>query len=475
MTGFWTRFAAILICTSALLGADSPPQPKWTIFKNVRLFDGGEVKDGMNVAVVENKIKDVSDKPISPPKDAPFEVIDGTNKRWVLMPGLIDAHVHCTVGMSPTDLLTADNTYVALRGAAELEAMLDRGFTSVRDMGGNTFGLKRAIDEGRLRGPRIFPSGAIISQTSGHGDYRLPSDRPRRFGGAFGRAETLGIALVADGETDVLVAAREQLRQGATQIKMAVGGGVVSATDPVDVNEYSEPEIRAAVSAATNWGTYVAVHVYTKEGCQRAMKAGVKCLEHATMIDEDMLKTIAANGVFLSFQILSFQLPFTDDPGMIRRNELVARNIPNLVEWSKKYPVKVCFGTDLLLDPRLLAAQSGELTARARGGYSSLEVLRHATRNNGELLALSGKRNSYMDDKLVIGVIQPGALADLLLVDGDPTADVSVLVDWDPGKDFKLLSPQVWDPKKTPKPPVEFGKRLLAIMKDGKFHKKTLP
>src|SRR5262249_40558551 len=155
----------------------------------------------------------------------------------VLMPGMIDAHVHATIGLSPQELLTADPMYVGLRGAVELRKMLDRGFTTVRDTGGNTFALKRAIDEGLIPGPRVYPSGAIISETSGHGDYRFLWDRPRRFGGPPGRAELLGIAVVADGKDEVLTAVREQLRLGATQIKLAAGGGVVSLFDPVDVTE----------------------------------------------------------------------------------------------------------------------------------------------------------------------------------------------------------------------------------------------
>jgi imidazolonepropionase-like amidohydrolase len=488
---FPIRLAAVAAVLLALpvISCGDDATTKWTIFKNVKLFDGkaDAIKNGMSVAVVGNRIGAVSDKDtdIRVPDNVKPEVIDCGGKDWVLMPGLIDAHVHATVGMGPYDLLTADNSYVALRGAGELVMMLDRGFTSVRDMGGNTFGINRAIDEGRLRGPRIFPSGAIISQTSGHGDYRLPSDKPRRFGGPFGRAEQLGIALVADGKDEVLVAAREQLRLGASQVKLAVGGGVVSSFDPVEVNEYSVEEIRAAVSAAANWGTYVAVHVYTTEGCVKAMEAGVRCLEHATMIDEATLKKIAAlppeKAVFLSFQVLSFLLPFTDDPGMIARNAKVAKNITRVVATAQKLNVKVAFGTDLLLDPRPMAAQSAELTARVKAGFTAAEVLRQATGVNGELLALSGTRNSYDENgPIKIGVVEPGAFADLLLVDKDPIGDISRLVDWDPGANEahleQLISKKAWDPAKSLRPPgIEFGSHLLVIMKDGAFHKRRLP
>ena len=483
---FRLAFAVGLVTVPVVTHAADPPPPL-IIFEDVNLFDGksDEIKKGMHVAVAGKLIHSVSEKKVAVPNGVRPKVINCRGKPWVLMPGLIDAHVHATSGMGPLDLLTADYTYVALRGAGELEMMLDRGFTSVRDMGGNTFGLKRAIDEGRLRGPRIFPSGAIISQTSGHGDYRLVTDRPRRFGGPLGRGEQLGMALVADGKDEVLVAAREQLRLGASQIKLAVGGGVVSSFDPVEVNEYSEEEIRAAVSAANNWGTYVAVHVYTKEGCAKAMCAGVRCLEHATLIDKATVKKIAAlppeKAVFLSLQVLAFRLPFTDDPAMIRRNKQVADNIPNVIDWARSHKVKVCFGTDLLLDPRPMAAQSAELTARVKEGFTAIEVLRQATGVNGELLALSGKRNSYDDTQPIkIGVVEAGAFADLLLVDEDPIKDIARLVDWDPEANEyhgrQLVDKKAWDPAKSVRPPgVEFGSHLLVIMKDGKFHKERIP
>ena len=505
------------------LKGDEPQN--WVIFKNVRVFDGETVKDGLTVSVADGRIKTVGGEPPVPAKIDRVSEIDCTGKDWVLMPGLIDAHVHCTVGLSTSDLLNSDNTYVALRGAAELEMMLDRGFTSVRDMGGNTFGLKRAIDEGRVRGPRIFPSGAIISQTSGHGDYRLPSDRPRRFGGPFGRAEQLGVAIVADGKDEVLVATREQLRLGATQIKLAVGGGVVSSFDPVDVNEYSTEEIGAAVSAADNWGTYVAVHVYTAAGCKKAVEAGVLSLEHATLIDAETMECIAKKNadyakahqadpkknpkktIFLSPQVLSFKLPFTTEKKMQQRNDDVARGITKMFELAQKHNVRVCLGTDLLLAPQAMAAQSAELTARANPEilkghkFTAIEVLKQATLVNGELLGLSWKREPALSEvirpkdedqpaetrSIKIGVIAPGAVADLLLVNGDPTQNLSLLVDWDPwdknqkSKTFlEYAGPNVWDPTKSIVPPSikndpasdgKFGKNLFVIMKGGLFHK----
>ena len=182
-----------------------------------------------------------------------------------------------------------------------------RGFTTVRDLGGPAFGLKRAIDEGVVVGPRIYPSGAIITVTSGHGDFRQPFDLPRKMGNALTRMEQLGASVVADSPDEVRVRAREQLMLGATQIKLTGGGGVASPHSPLDVTTFTEPELRAAVEAADNWGTYVTVHAYTPASIQRAIAAGAKCIEHGHLMDEPTAKQMAERGIWLSIQ------PFPDE------------------------------------------------------------------------------------------------------------------------------------------------------------------
>src|SRR4051794_34523863 len=191
-----------------------------------------------------------------------------------------------------------------LNAGDEATDPLMRGFTTVRDVGGPVFGLKHAIDEGIVRGPRIYPSGAMITITSGHGDFRQLPDLPRTIGGMLTRMEQVGGAIVADSPDEVRVRAREQLMQGASQVKLTAGGGVSSPLSPIDVTTFTEPELRAAVEAAENWGTYVAAHAFTSAAIRGAIAAGVKCIEHGFLMDEATAKLIAEKGVWLSLQPL---------------------------------------------------------------------------------------------------------------------------------------------------------------------------
>ena len=203
------------------------------------------------------------------------------------MPGLIDTHWHTMlVRPTPAALLTGDVGYLNLVAGAEATDTLMRGFTTVRDLGGPSFGLKRAIDEGIIAGPRIYPSGAMITITSGHGDFRQPFEVPRVLGAPLSRGEQIGAAMIADSPDEVRVRVREQLMLGATQIKLTAGGGVASPNSPLDASTFTEAELRAAVEAAENWGTYVTVHAYTPVSIQRAIAAGVKCIEHGHLMDE---------------------------------------------------------------------------------------------------------------------------------------------------------------------------------------------
>ncbi|MGL5115983.1 MAG: amidohydrolase family protein, partial [Beijerinckiaceae bacterium] len=250
------------------------------VFRNIRVFDGKspQLKAGMMVVVESGKITSVSAGSAAVPAGA--TVIDGAGR--TLMPGLIDAHAHITMSASSMGDLTDDNVppaTVSQRAEAEAEATLMRGFTAVRDMGGPVFPLKKSIDSGNTKGPRIWPSGATVSQTSGHGDGRLPSEPSRRFTGHISRAEKLGATFIADGRDEVLTATRENLRFGASQIKVMAGGGAATLYDPLDVTQFTADEVLAAVQAAEDWGTYVTVHAYTTRAVRRAVEAGVKCVE----------------------------------------------------------------------------------------------------------------------------------------------------------------------------------------------------
>ncbi len=419
------------------------------LFRNVRVFDGksGSLSPASNVLICGNRIERISTAPIDTGADASIKVIDGGGR--TLMPGLIDAHWHTLLAGVPASVLLKGNFgYVYLNAGVEAHETLMRGFTSVRDEGGPSFGLKRAIDEGVVEGPRIWPAGAIISQTGGHGDFRLPTDIPRAPGSALAPSEVQGFASIADGPTQVLQRTREQLMLGASQIKLAAGGGVASDYDPLDVSEYTEAELHAAVEAAENWGTYVSVHAYTPRAIQTAIRAGVKSIEHGQLMDEATAKLMAEKGVWLSTQ------PFLNDEDMTpfpagsvneaKQLEMV-KGTDNAYKLAKKYHIKTAWGTDVIYDPKMAARQGAQLVKMSRW-YTPAETLRMATATNAELLALSGPRNPYPGK---LGVIEPGALADVLLVNGDPTANLQLVAD--PDHNF------------------------VVIMKDGRIYKDTLP
>jgi imidazolonepropionase-like amidohydrolase len=399
----------------------------------------------MNVLVRGNTIEKISKDPIPIDGNSSAKVIAGGGR--TLMPGLIDAHWHTMlVRPTPTALLVDDVGYLNLLAGAEATDTLMRGFTTVRDMGGPSFGLKRAIDEGIVAGPRIYPSGAIITVTGGHGDFRHPNELPRVPGAPLSRQELTGASMIADSPDEVRVRVREQLMQGASQIKLTAGGGVASPHSPLDVSTFTETELRAAVEAAENWGTYVTVHAYTPVSIQRAIAAGVKCIEHGHLMDEPTAKLIAERGIWLSTQAFPDEMADAFPEGSQERAKAfeVFAGTDKTIALAKKYKLKTAFGTDILFSQRL-AQRQGELLVKFTRWYTPGETLAMATGTNGELLAMSGERNPYPGK---LGVIEQGALADLLLVDGDPIADI------------KLIE----DP----------AKNLVVIMKDGKIYKNIL-
>ncbi|WP_376707431.1 metal-dependent hydrolase family protein [Bradyrhizobium elkanii] len=412
------------------------------LFQNVRIFDGknGALSGPSNVLIRNNKIEKISTAAIT----ADAQVIAGDGR--VLMPGLIDAHWHALlVRPTPAAVMASDVGYTNLLAAAEATATLMRGFTTIRDMGGPAFSLKRAIDEGLVVGPRIYPSGAMITITGGHGDFRQLSDLPRTIGGMLSRMERIGGAMVADSPDEVRVRAREQLMQGATQVKLTAGGGVASPFSPLDVSTFTEPELRAAVDAAENWGTYVAVHAYTSVAIQRSIAAGVKCIEHGHLMDDASARLMAEKGIWLSTQ------PFLDlsgasalGPAEQDKMRQVVAGTDRVYGFAKKYKLKTAFGTDVLFSKALADRQGAMLTALTRW-YTPAEALIMATSTNAELLALSGLRNPYPGK---LGVVEEGAFADLLLVDGNPIDNIKLIED--PAKNF------------------------LVIMKDGKVYKNLL-
>ena len=428
----------------------SPPAPSEgavTLFQNVRIFDGKNktLSGPRNVLVRGNQIERISEGPIQTDRRATTVLIDGGGR--TLTPGLIDMHWHMLlVRPTPAALLTEDIGYLNLAAGAEATATLMRGFTTVRDMGGSSFGLKRAIDEGTVVGPRIYPSGAMITVTSGHGDFRHPIELPRVLGAPQSRGEQTGAAMIADSPDEVRVRVREQLLQGASQIKLTAGGGVASPSSPLDASTFTEAELRAAVEAAENWGTYVTVHAYTPTSIQRSIAAGVKCIEHGHLMDEPTARLIAEKGIWLSTQAFPDEMADAFPPGSTERAKAleVFAGTDKTLRLAKKYKIKTAFGTDVLFSAKL-AQRQGELLGKLVRWYSPAEVLVMATGNNAQLLALSGKRNPYPGK---LGVVEEGALADLLLVDGDPITDITL-----------IENPE---------------KNLLVILKDGRIYKNAL-
>ncbi len=442
-----TGLAALI----ALLAISSPDRgfaesPDGTVlFQNVRVFDGksSELSAPTNVLVRGNKIEKITTGDIPIDRNAGTTVVDGSGR--ALMPGLIDAHWHAMlVRPTPPEVLANDIGYTNLLAGVEATATLMRGFTTIRDMGGPSFGLKRAIDEGLVPGPRIYPSGAMITITSGHGDFRQLSDLPRTVG-SLSRMEQIGGSMVADSPDEVRLRVREQLMQGASQIKLTAGGGVASPFSPLDVSTFTEAELRAAVEAAENWGTYVCTHAYTPASIQRSIAAGVKCIEHGHLMDDATAQLMADKGIWLSTQ------PFLDmtsaaalGPQEQEKKRQVVAGTETVYALAKKYKIKTAFGTDILFSKALAERQNARLTDLTKW-YTPAEALSMATSTNGELMALSGLRNPYPGK---VGVVEEGALADLLLVDGDPLADIELIE----------------DP----------AKNLVVIMKDGKIYKNRL-
>lgn len=440
--------AAALCAAIFSASASQAQQPSGavTLFNNVRVFDGKgtSLSEPTNVLVRGNLIERISSTPIPTDRSATTTIIDGGGR--TLMPGLIDAHWHAMlIRVTPAESM-GDVGYNTLLAGDEATNTLMRGFTTVRDVGGPAFGLKRAIDDGIVRGPRIYPSGAMITVTSGHGDFRQLTDLPRTIGGMLHRMEVVGGAMVADSPDEVRVRVREQLMQGASQVKLTAGGGVSSPFSPIDVTTFTEAELRAAVEAAENWGTYVVAHAFTSPAIQRAIAAGVTCIEHGFLMDEATAKLMADKGIWLSMQPLPEEMRTGLPVGSVQRAkaEEVWPGIGRTYELAKKYKIKTAWGTDVLFSPAL-AQRQGAILASLTRWYTPAEALAMATGTNAELLAMSGKRNPYPGK---LGVVEQGALADLLLVDGNPLADINLIAD--PAKNF------------------------VVIMKDGAIYKNTL-
>ncbi len=431
-----TRFNQIGSALAMALCAASAPA--WaqdvTLITNVNIFDGVNeaLIENANVVITDNLITSISTEPQAV---AGGTVIDGGGR--TLMPGLIDVHWHTSYAYAPQSALaTGDILEVAIRGAMGSEKTLLRGFTTVRDVGGNPFATKKMIDAGEIPGPRILPSGPPIAQTSGHFDFRPAQAVPTNATDNLDYWNRNALLLVADGIPEVTKRTREVLRMGASQIKIAGGGGVSSVYDPLDVQEYTFDEMRTFVEVADTWNTYVAAHIFTDKAVQTAIRAGIKTIEHGFLMNDETLQMMKDNDVWLSIQ------PLLNDEDALKFNDPVSTakwiavtdGTDKIYTKAKEMGVKIAFGTDMLFDPAT-AEKQGKLLAKLTKWFTPYETLKMATSDNAELLKLSGPRHPYQEGSL--GVIEEGAYADLILVDGNPLEDIGLIVD--PHTNFDLI------------------------------------
>lgn len=405
-------------------------------FTNFGMLDPevGEILGGHEILVEGDLIKEVSEKPI---RSAAAEVIDCGGR--TLMPGLIDSHVHAVLSevvirnmeQIPLTLMTA-------RAADLLRRMLDRGFTSVRDTGGADWGLKEGVEKGLIAGPRLFIAGKAIGPTGGHSDGRRRTQLHVRCHCCNALSFSMGIA---DGISEVRKSVREEMRQGADQIKIMMSGGVASPYDPLDSLQFSMGEVEAAVEEAHAFGRYVCAHAYTPEAITRAAHAGVRTIEHGNLIDDASAKLMAEKGMFLVANLVAYfemkkrAAEYGMNSDMLAKNDLVIEGGLKSLEICKRNGVPVAFGSDLL--GQLQDEQSQEFLLRARV-VAPIDIIRSATTIGARVVRMEGR----------LGCLKPGAFADIILVDGDPL------------RDLKLFQEQ--------------GRHIPVIMKGGRFHKRTL-
>jgi imidazolonepropionase-like amidohydrolase len=402
------------------------------ILENCAILDGTspELRPDHHVLVEDGRIREVADRRL---KSAAAEAID--LKGRTLMPGLIDAHVHVlAVDSTLSRLAELPQSLLAFEAGKILEGMLARGFTTVRDAGGADGGLAEAIEKGLVKGPRLFPSGFALSQTGGHGDLR-----PRSVTACACCAAGSGLTRIADGVAECRRAARDELRKGATQIKIMASGGVASPYDPIANLQYSEEEVRAVVEEARHWHTYVLAHAYTPEAIRRSVAFGVRSIEHANLIDREAAERVAEADAFVVPTLVTYdalhrygkELGFPE-ASLAKLKDVREAGLASL-EILERAGVRIGFGTDLL--GAMHRYESREFVIRAEA-MAPFDIIRSATIVNAEILNRAGE----------LGVVAPGARADLIAVDGDPLADISLL----DGE----------------------GEHIAMIMKDGAFHKR---
>ena len=406
------------------------------LFRNFQLLEPeiGALQGGHELLVEGDLVREVSDKPIKAEKAG---VVDCGGR--TMMPGLIDSHVHVTLSeVNIRYLESIPLTLMTARAARLMLGMINRGFTTVRDTGGADWGLKTAVEQGDIPGPRLFIAGAAIGPTGGHSDPRRRTD----FGVRCHCCDAMRFGMrQSDGVSEMLKATREQMRQGVDHIKIMMSGGVASPYDPLDSLQFSPAEVAAAVQEANAFGRYVCAHAYTPEAITRAAHGGVRVIEHGNLINDSTAKLMAEKGMFMVANLVAYYAmkeraaEYGMSGDMLAKNDLVIDGGLRSLEVCKRAGVPVGYGTDLL--GALQVEESREFLIRSEV-LSPLEIIRSATTIGAQIIRQEGK----------LGTLKAGAFADLLLIDGDPL------------KNLRLFQEQ--------------GKHLAAIMKGGKFHKNVL-
>lgn len=430
-----TIIAGLLFGVPVLAQDDTDPG---TLITGARIFDGVSetLIEGQDVLIADGMIAQIG-ADLDAPEGA--VVIDASGR--VMTPGFIYAHEHIMFQASSPELLIADDRYIAILATRTARQYLDRGITTIRDAAGNSYGLKQAIDTGLVPGPRIYPAGPMISQTSGHADHRFPTTPTTFTGAGLDHLVQRGDMIVSDGVATALRAARENLRRGSSQIKIAVGGGTGSISDPLEVLEFTAEEIQAFTQAASDFGTYVMAHVYNSDGIRRAVENGVKSIEHANLVDEKTLRFMKKNDVWLSPQVSVYTfIPPGYNDGQAAKHRQAFAGLDELFTVAKKIGFEnIVFGSDIISSPDQIEIMLGEFDKRTEW-FSPVEILRMATSKGGELMALSGVMNPYPGK---LGVIEEGAHADILLIDGNPLGGFDMLEDHEANIDLIMKAGEI--------------------------------
>lgn len=435
-----TLAVAVAALSLSFVATAQDDAPKQILVRNVMVWDGkAEDRVSADVLIEGNLIKDVAPNLVA----AGATVVDGQG--GTLIPGLIDMHSHFCI---QEGMLVGRDAYdqmaMGARAYVAMTQYLDQGFTTARSAGCNDLGIAKAINNGLLKGPRIYPAGGFLSQTGGHADTGSFNDVP----GRMDDLERHGFGYIVDGVPEVMRAARQNLRAGATHIKLMGGGGVASEFDPIHTTQLSEEEMRAAVEVAKDYGTYVIVHAYHDRSVNRAIDAGVRVIEHNFLVSEKTIKRMKREGVALSAQAVMSLEAFADpesitffSPDQKAKAAMVNKGATQMFNWAREHDLLIVTGGDMF-GPAYNLRQADNMVWMAKVGFTPLQIMKMGTSNAAEVLSWSGGMNPYKYGSL--GVIEPGAYADLVIIDGNPLEDITVLNEYTEKFRFIMKDGEVW-------------------------------